>query len=42
MYFGEKTKDKEAFVVHSIYCQQKAAEGHLVYWTGQKNVLQPL
>jgi len=37
---GEK-KDKEAFVVPSIYLQQKKAEGQLIYWTGRKSFLQP-
>lgn len=34
MYLGKKYK--EAFIVPSIYLQQKKAEGQLGYWTGQK------
>lgn len=34
MYLGKKYK--EAFIVPSIYLQQKKAESRLRYWTGQK------
>lgn len=37
MYLGEK-KDKEPFVVPSIYLQQKKVKDQLIDWTGRKKI----